>query len=975
MAEVEENLRVAASLQRLFDTESALSPEQTFAPQAVGDFKIVREIGRGGMGIVYEAEQPNPRRLVALKLLRPGTYADPYRLKLFRREAQALARLRHPGIAAIHESGHTADGQHYLVMELVSGLPLDAFIRETRPDVPTRLALFQRLCDAINYAHQRGVVHLDIKPANVLVDQEGRPKVLDFGLARIMDPDATMATNVTDAGKLQGTLPYMSPEQLRGDPASIDSRSDVYSLGVILYELLTGRLPHEVTSPLAAGALWELVDGTPRRPSTLDRALRGDLETIMLKTLEKDPAQRYPSALILAEDLERYATNQPILAHPPSSLYQLRKLITRHKLPFVSSVGFVLLVIAFGVWMSTLYARAQHAERLAQGHLSDLIIARDRAEDEADRARRANTLAEERLAQANQSREDIETIAEFQASMLNSVDPAQLGHNLLADLRRRIEATLRDSPETSPDPEQMLADLDEMLAHLNRADLGIDLLHENILERASQTIAERLGDQPLLQARLRSTIGGVYDGLGDYERAEPQLTAARTIRLRELGPDHANSISATADLAFLYHMQGRETEAAHLLTEALERRQRLLGREHPDTLATMNGLGNVYRAQGRYDEAERVLVETVTASRCVLGEEHPDTLIYKENLALLYKMQTRYEHAEALYLEVLEARRRLLGTEHPETLTSKQNLAKLYISLKRYTAAETLLAEIVHTRRRERGTQHPDTLRAMSDLAELYSGQGYLDEAESLSREALESTRHALGLRHPMTLHTTHILAMVLMKLDYLEEAEALLTDLVATSRIVHGEEHPTTVLYMGELSLLYIYQHRPKQAKALHLKTYEAQRRNFGEAHRTTITTAHNLAFLYAGEKRYEEAERLSAAAVAGARTAVPDSDFTKGAYSGLHGRILKHLGRYEESEVALLEALRIFEIALSPGHRLRRRTIQLLGELYEAWGKPDRAAEHRALLLAFDHAHPGQSKKPQVAEARESESSADPD
>ena len=315
-------------------------------PTAIGPYLIHRRLGEGGMGIVYEAEQQAPRRLVAVKVVRGGLHVDEYRLKMFEREAQTLARLGHPAIAAVYEGGRTPDGEHFFTMELVHGVPLNEFVRENKVPRRERLVLFQKVCAAINYAHQRGVIHRDLKPSNILVDEEGRPKILDFGLARITNPDEPMATATIEVGRIMGTLPYMSPEEVRGDSDVVDVRSDVYSLGVILYELLTDQLPYTVRRGALPDAIRVICEQPSPRASLTDRTLRGDLDAISAKALEKDVARRYQSASALSDDIERFLHDQPVVAHRGNALYHFRKMVARHRLLFLMLSG---LVVVFAI--------------------------------------------------------------------------------------------------------------------------------------------------------------------------------------------------------------------------------------------------------------------------------------------------------------------------------------------------------------------------------------------------------------------------------------------------------------------------------------------------------------------------------------------------------------------------------------------------------------------------------------------------
>src|SRR5262245_2724929 len=399
-------------------------------PIFIGDYRLLRKLGEGGMGVVYEAEQQNPRRLVGLKIIRGGRLVDEYQVKLFQREAQALARLKHPGIAAIYEAGRADDGRHYFVMELVRGIPLLDYVKGHRLtgaqapcNIRRRLELFLKICEAISYAHQRGVIHRDLKPANILVPEESEGqsldgpglrrdevKVLDFGLARIMDEDGAGASGLSQAGQVKGTLPYMSPEQVRGVPDQIDVRADVYALGVILYELLSERLPYDlehVTLPQAIRIICEVApkplnrawgesrDRESRKTERIDR----DVETIALKALEKDPERRYRSAAAMAEDVTRYLTNQPIQARPPSALYQIRKLVARHKVPFASLGTVFALLLGFAITMAALSARIAR-ER-------DKAVAAERAAaEQRDAAEQARNAERVQRAAAEQSRND-----------------------------------------------------------------------------------------------------------------------------------------------------------------------------------------------------------------------------------------------------------------------------------------------------------------------------------------------------------------------------------------------------------------------------------------------------------------------------------------------------------------------------------------------------------------------------------------
>ncbi len=351
---VHERRLIAAALRDSAEVEASQDAALP-SGDSIGNYSVVRELGRGGMGVVYEARQENPRRAVALKMIRGGALADSHRVRLFEREVQTLARLRHPAIAAIYEAGRTTMGRHFFVMELVRGVPLSDYARLNLLSLRDKLQLFCRVCDAVHYAHQRGVIHRDLKPGNILVDVEGNPKILDFGLARIGEADGPVGTATMEVGKILGTLPYMSPEQARVTPEdsalAIDVRTDVYSLGVMLYELLTRQLPYDVRKAMPHEALRIICEELPVPPRMISRALGGDLQTIILKALEKDAGRRYGSVSELADDIRRYLTNQPIRARPPSAAYLCSKWVMRHR----ATAGFVLLVVAVTVAFAALF--------------------------------------------------------------------------------------------------------------------------------------------------------------------------------------------------------------------------------------------------------------------------------------------------------------------------------------------------------------------------------------------------------------------------------------------------------------------------------------------------------------------------------------------------------------------------------------------------------------------------------------------
>lgn len=385
---------IRAGLELAFGDLPPAAPTPHKGPERVGPYRILREIGSGGMGVVYEAEQLNPRRLVALKVMRAATLQDDLQVRMFHREIEALARLTHPAIAGVYDAGETDDGQHFFAMELIEGRPLTEYAQLSRLTLTDRLHLFARVCEAIQYAHQRGVIHRDLKPANILVDDDGKPHVLDFGLARFLDHHMDVTRSLPQGQVLLGTLPYMSPEQTRSEGQDLDIRTDVYSLGVILYEMLTGQYPYEVTGQLAE-VLRNIAEAQPARPSTIQRRINNEIETICLRALAKDRRRRYPSAEALGEDVRRYLQGLPIEAKRDSALYVLRKMATRHSFETLILATLIISLVSFAVISFNFYRREQQAVTTLQD-VNVEVRARNanlaQAYTEATRTLRAQTL-------------------------------------------------------------------------------------------------------------------------------------------------------------------------------------------------------------------------------------------------------------------------------------------------------------------------------------------------------------------------------------------------------------------------------------------------------------------------------------------------------------------------------------------------------------------------------------------------------
>jgi serine/threonine protein kinase/Tfp pilus assembly protein PilF len=715
----------------------ALWSSVSHSPASIGTYRILGLIGEGGMGTVYEAEQENPRRIVALKVVKQGL-AVPEVLRRFEQESRALARLQHTGIAQVYEAG-VARGRPYFAMERIKGRPLLEYATARQLTTSQRLDLMIKICEATHHAHERSIIHRDLKPGNILVDESGQPKILDFGVARIADADAAV-TRGTDLGTLVGTLAYMSPEQVASDPSELDACSDVYALGLILYELLAGRVPYETgrNVPEATRIIREQ-DPAPLR--SVSREFRGDLETIVAKALEKDKARRYATAADLAADLRRHLADQPIHARPASTLYLSRKFVLRHK----ALAGAALAVFAVLV-----------AGILASGW-------------QAARAHRAEQTAR--------------AVSEFlQNDVLGQASPrSQAGPNTRPDPDLKVRSALdraaaRIAGKFSAQPEVEAA-VRYTIGNAYR-DLGFYTEAMPHMERALELRRRVLGKRHPDTLDTMQALGRLYLSSGKYASGESVLTELLGIRRRLLGNEYPDTIGTMNELAICFGLQGDWARSARLLAEALESERRLLGEQHPDTLSVMQNLATQYVNLGQYASAAELYGKAVEAKRRVLGADHPSTLLSMNNLAVVYRNLGKYTEAEALFARVLEARRRTEGDQHPDTLASVNSLALLYQAEGRYNDAEGLLTQALGTARRLR-PDHPDTTRFMNNLAEIYWKQGKLQAAESLFREAIDARRRTLGPNHPTTASVLASLGEMKLEQGHYAEAEPPLREAI----------------------------------------------------------------------------------------------------------------------------------------------------------------------------------------------------
>jgi len=712
----------------------------------IGGVTVVRLMAEGGMGRVYEATQEKPKRTVAVKVMRPGL-TSPSILRRFEYEAEVLGRLQHPGIAHIYSVGVHQMGNAtvpYFVMEYITDArTLTTYANDLKLPVRQRLDLFRSVCDAVAHGHQKGVIHRDLKPGNILVDASGQPKVIDFGVARATDSDMALTTMNTDVGQLIGTLQYMSPEQFDADPNDIDVRSDVYALGVILYELLVGKPPYDLKKKALHEVARIVQEEDPTPLSAFGKTLKGDVAIIAGKCLQKDRSQRYSGALELAVDVSRFLAGEPITAAPPSFWDALRRVARRHRAAAAAVAGIAASLVAAVIGVSAFAIRAERARQEA-------TAARDAEEERADQLKR---------------------VSDFQAQMLATIDVTTAGRGLMADIRERFVAALKKAGLSEAERAPQVETFSTYLDRVNSTDTAAAMIDRTILAPAIKTIDAKFTNDTKTDARLREALAFVYSKIGLYEAAIPLRKAVLIIQRELLGDAHPKTIASMNEMGYLLVSQGKRSEAEQFFREALEKRRRVLGEEHPDTLKSINNMGFLLTSQGKPSEAEPLLRGALDKFRRVLGEEHPDTLNSIITMGYLLMSHDKYSEAEQFVREALEKCRRILGEEHPDTFKSLNNMGNLLMSQGNHTEAEPFMREALEKSCRLLGEEHPDTLKCINNMGNLLASQGKYSEAEPFFCEAVGKFRRVLGDEHSYTLSVTSTFANVLLQLGKLEEA------------------------------------------------------------------------------------------------------------------------------------------------------------------------------------------------------------
>jgi tetratricopeptide (TPR) repeat protein len=873
-------------LRREFPSHDEPAPP---VPESIGPYRILRKLGQGGMGTVFEAQQENPRRVVAVKVIRPGLVSAAIASR-FRHEGQVLGRLRHPGIAQIYEAGthHTPHGpQAYLLMELVHGQPLLEYAESNRMDVPHRLELLARICDAVQHAHQRGVIHRDLKPDNILVEGPGdaqpQPKILDFGVARVVDPDGQTTTLHTNVGQIVGTIAYMSPEQVGGNPNELDTRSDVYALGVIAYQLLCGRLPYKLNAASVVQSAQVIAHNEPTPLATVVRSLQGDVTTIVGKALEKDKSRRYQSAAEMAADIRRHLRDEPISAHPPSTIYQLRKFARRNK-GLVAGVVATIVVLVLGV----------------VGTSIGMI-----------RAQRARVAAEASAEDARRQTQKATAVNDFLVEMLGSASPTEL--------------TKTDRAK------------------------GPKITMMEVLDAASRKIdAGSLKEQPAIEAAVRRALGQSYVALGAYPAAEAHLRTALSLDRAHYGDGHPEVAAGQRNLASALHRAGKLDEAESLYRASLEVLRARYGDESRQVADCTIFLGALARDRGNFKEAETLFNRALAVHCKLFGEEHQTVAGDMTLLAVTLDHAGRPAEAEALHRRALAMRVRLFGDEHPFVAASLDALSAVLYKERKLDEAESLSRRAARLQETLFGPDHPELAQTLNNLAAILHERGNDDEAAAMLRRTIEIGRKAVGEEHEDVTVAMSNLGMLLLQQGKRDEAEALLRRAVEIDRKVRGPEYPRFASSLNNLAGILRDQGKLDESEALFREAIEIRRKRLGDDHPDVAISIFNFAALLRDRGRNAEAEPYLREAAATIERALGPNHPTTATLRAGWAACLSELGRSEEAEPILVASLQIVRHAYGDTDKRTLGIVKRLITVYESQGKLDQALALRPLVAA---------------------------
>lgn len=854
----------------------------------VGPYRLVRLIDSGGMGHVYLGERADGQfdKQVAIKVMRHNR-SSPELLNRFGRERRTLAGLDHPNIAKLMDGGTAPDGLSYLVMEYVEGRPIDEYCDVNKLNTARRLELFRTVCGAVHYAHQRLIVHRDLKPRNILVTPDGVPKLLDFGIAKLLDDDSPHGATVPFL-----TPRYASPEQVAGEP--ITTASDVYSLGVILYELLTGRLPyrfktssnHEITRAISeqeptlpsvtlrraskerhvvasekASTTAEIAECRGTEPDSLQRQLSGDLDNIAMMALQKEPQRRYGSAEQFAEDIRRHLVGLPVIARRSTLSYRAAKFIKRNKASVIAATLLVFMFVGGIIGTSVALVRVNAAQKKT-GLMNEFL-------------------------------------------------------------------------------QGVLADTDIAL-------VGKDLTMREVLDRASERVGKTFKHHPEVEASLRSTIGQAYRGLRALDEAETHLRSALESHIRLHGEHHPLVSESLHELAILHHLRGSDVEAEALCRRSLRIRRDLISADDESVASIISDMAVIVKSQGDYDRAEPLYREALELNQRLFGPEDPKIASALNNLAVLLKVQGRLKEARPLFEQALEIQLANFGDDHFQTANTLNNLANLRHAMGHYESALALLRRALEINRKLLTPSHPRIAIAANNLAALLQTLGEYDAAEKLYRESLEINESNFGRDHTRTATSLHNLARLLLIKHNLSDAERLCRRGLAIRRELLGDSHPHVATSLDGLGCILMAKGELPEASQALDEAFRIRQAFYSDGHSELILSMEHLTEYHQTTGNREQALAFGRDAVSMSQKLYDRPNAFISRAENLLGAVLSETGRLEEGEPLLRRALDEQRQLLGPAHPSVAKTLRDLGQNLMKQGDSDEA--ERLILRAIE-------------------------